>query len=342
MIDLNELQDSARQVLGAVEVPASEEATWAQIVELGWLLVVVPEDLDGLDLGLAGACVVHAELGRKLASAPYLPAILALDAVCQSSHGGRAAWVERLTSGDFATVPLVDSPLQLEGSQLSGVANAVQSADRACAVLVWAGDTLALVPSDQGGVTLTERPSWDRTRRLFDVAFNAVDMDPEWVLASGEEGARLIQRLLVQRDFALAADAVGGADGLLAITVEHLQTRQQFGRPLAMFQALKHRCADLKTRIATAEAALYDGLARCAGQLDDPQAASKGRIASFLGREAFAAMAEESLQLHGGIGMASEHVCHLYLKRSLLGEHLGRAGDRYEYDIADSLVGGVS
>ncbi|MCK9563787.1 MAG: hypothetical protein M0R02_13835, partial [Bacteroidales bacterium] len=227
------------------------------------------------------------------------------------------------------------------GQALTGLATAVQSADNASHVLVWSAGTVALVPTDLPGVTLTERPTWDRSRRLFDVAFENVALDPALILAGGPEGEALTERLLVQRDFALAADAVGSADALLEMTVEYLQTRRQFGRPLAMFQALKHRCADLKTRIAAAEATLSDSLGRYADLPGDPRAAVKGKMTRLLAGLAFSHMAEESLQLHGGIGMASEHPCHLYLKRSLLGEHLGR-GDRYEQDIADSLLENVS
>lgn len=345
MIDLKELRESARQVLDDIEVPGDEQALWNQIVELGWLLVAVPEEFDGLGLGLQGACVVHAELGRKLGTAPYLPAMLALDAICQSQRIDRASWLERLVGGDYVAVPLADAPLsiaQVAGAQtLTGVATAVQSADSASHVLVWSAGTVALVATHQRGVTVTERPTWDCTRRLFDVAFDNVKLDPELILATACEGEALTERLLTVRDFALAADAVGSASALLEMTVEYLQTRRQFGRPLAMFQALKHRCADLKTQIAGAEATLTDCLARYADLLDEPQAVVRGKMVRLLAGQAFSRTAEESLQLHGGIGMASEHPCHLYLKRSLLGEHLGR-GDRYERDIADSLLENVS
>jgi alkylation response protein AidB-like acyl-CoA dehydrogenase len=135
---------------------------------------------------------------------------------------------------------------------------------------------------------------------------------------------------------------VGGAAALLEITVEYLQTRRQFGRPLAMFQALKHRCADLRAMIEAADALLWHGLARAAGPLESDadlrEADALARRARRLAGETFSMVAEESLQLHGGIGMTSEHACHLFLKRAMLSEHLGREPQDYDLGVADALL----
>ena len=104
--DLLELQQSVRQVLAGRAVAADEQDTWPLLVELGWLLAGVPEELGGLGQGLAGACVLQIELGRRLAAVPFLPAALALDALCQSALADRAQWVERLTTGEYVAAPL--------------------------------------------------------------------------------------------------------------------------------------------------------------------------------------------------------------------------------------------
>lgn len=344
-VDISELQESAQRVLGDLEAPAPEETMWSHIVELGWLLVAVPEELGGLGVTVPGAVLLQQELGAKLTGAPYLPALLALDAVCNSQHADQESWIERLIGGELVTAPLADGSVRIEaqgeGYLVTGTATAVQSADLASHLLVWNDVCVALVPLDQAGVTRTERRSWDLTRRLFDVEFSQVQLSAEHVLAAGPEAVALARRLGTQRDFGLAADAVGGATALLDLTVEHLQTRQQFGRPLALFQALKHRCADLKTLIAGAEAALLDSVGRCGETIGSEEAALKGTMAKLLGCSAFARVAEESLQLHGGIGMASEHPCHLFLKRAMLSEHLGRGGDSYEQELAAAFLDGV-
>src|SRR3990167_2852704 len=248
-VELTELQDSARRGMNGAGLAAAEDALWSQIIELGWLLVAVPEALAGLEAGILGASTMHAELGRRLSAAPYLPAMLAVDAICQSDLIERDSWLERLVGGELVTTALAECRIRADGNRrLSGVAVGVQSADSARHILVWTADhdAVVLVALDRPGVEITARPTWDRTRRLFDVHLANVDLADQTILAEGAGASVLIERLLSQRDFALAADAIGGASALLDLTVEHLQTRVQFKRPLAMFQALKHRCADMK------------------------------------------------------------------------------------------------
>lgn len=325
----NELRDSARQVVNGLGAPLGEQASWTQVVELGWLLTAVPEDLGGLGLGLDGACILHAELGRGVAGGPFLPAMLALDAVCASAIADKAAWIEKLTTSFCVTAPLADAPLFMMDGALSGTASAVQSANDAAHILICAPDHVVLAPLP--AAKLTSRPTWDETRRLFDVRFDGVKIDDALVLARGDAAHALSQRLAAHRDFALAADSVGGAAALLELTVDYLKTRRQFGRPLALFQALKHRCADLKSQVSAAEALLLDQLAR--GDAS-PLAAAK---AKQLAASVYAWMGEEAIQLHGGIAMTAEHVCHRYVKRALLNEHLGAPADQVERDIAASL-----
>ena len=336
-----ELRESARQVVDGAGTPAYEDTTWPLIVELGWLLTAVPEELGGLGLGLQGACALHTELGRGLAQAPFLPAMLALEAVCHGEPADQAGLVERLTGGELVTASLAEPDLTLDADgALSGLAPAVQSADRAGYVLLWTrdADCVALVSPQQAGVQLTERPTWDVTRRLFDMQLTGVAPAGQEILARGPAARALVARLQAVRDFSLAADAVGGAAALLDMTVEHLQTRQQFGRPLALFQALKHRCADLRTQLSAAESLLQDGLVQSADEPGDAAAGLRAQKAKFLACTVFSTVAEEALQLHGGIGMAAEHPCHFFLKRAMLGEHLGEREYGYERVIADRFL----
>jgi alkylation response protein AidB-like acyl-CoA dehydrogenase len=338
--ELLELRDSTRQVLGAEGLAAPEDRTWSLALELGWLLVAVPEAQAGLGQGLAGSCALQAELGRSLCTAPVLPAALALDAIVHAARDDRDDWIERLSTRELVTAPLAATALNVTGKQvLDGVAAAVPSADRATHVLVCSADAgcVALVPLQQRGVECVHRDTWDVTRRLFDLRFSGVALDPAWVLARGADAQALSRHLAVHRDLALAADAVGGADAMLAMTVEYLKTRRQFGRPLALFQALKHRCADLKTQVAAAEALLFDSVARIGELASEPRAGVLAQAARSLACAVYARVTEEALQLHGGIGMTAEHGCHLFLKRALLNQQLGR-GDADDLDVADALL----
>jgi alkylation response protein AidB-like acyl-CoA dehydrogenase len=352
--DVRELQDSSRQVLAGLGLASDEAGSWSQIADLGWLMIATAEEMGGLGMGLAGACALQMELGRQLATVPFLPAVLAIEALAGSTLVAKAQWLERMTTGEvYVAVPLAESALSAQRDShgallLTGTLAAVQSADSASHVLVSTtnGEHLGLVATAQPGVTVIERPTWDVTRRLFDLRCDAVTLEENHVVASGTAAQALIAILALQRDYLLAADAVGGAAALLQLTVEYLQARSQFGRPLALFQALKHRCADLKAQTEGAEALLLDSLARFgehSGSIDAIASAElAGKAAKQLACASFATVAEEALQLHGGIGMTSEHNCHLFLKRAMLNEHLGRAQDSYETGIADTFLAGLS
>lgn len=340
---LNELRDSASQVIAGTETPATEQVLWPLIVELGWLLTMVPEELEGLGLGVQEACALHTELGRGLCQAPFLPAMLVVDALAQSGRDDRADTIMQMVGGECMTASLATSSLALDAQAgvVSGTLTAVLSADNASQVLLWTGgaDLVALVPVQQSGLALQPRETWDTTRRLFDVSFDKVPVDALTVLAEGADALAMVARLETLRDFGLAADSVGAASALLDMTVEHLQTRKQFGRPLALFQALKHRCADMKTLIAGADALLLDSITGISsGDLAAAEAGIAATKAKLLACSAFSRVAEEALQLHGGIGMASEHPCHLYLKRAMLSEHLGSGPEQEADRVAANLL----
>lgn len=340
--EIKELRESALQVIADGGIAANEQTTWPQIAELGWLMVSASEELGGLGFGIAGVCALQIEMGRGLATVPYLPAMLAIEAVCNGEIENKEAWVERLsTAVEYIAAPLADSAINVTGNTLNGFATAVASADQASHVLVSTAGCVALVPLNTAGVNVIARQTWDETRRLFDVQFNNVALDAKLTLASGANAKVLSQRISTLRDFGLAADAVGGAAAILAMTVEYLQTRQQFGRPLALFQALKHRCADLKALVEASDALLHDNLGRIATNFGSAEVAvdaeNMGKAVKRLACSAFATIAEEALQLHGGIGMTEEHDCHLFLKRALLNDQLGH-GDSYEMDLADNLL----
>lgn len=338
-MELVELRDSVRRVLQAGGLAAADEVTWSQCVELGWLWIAVPEELDGLNAGIEGACVLHHELGRCLSSSAFLPAMLAVAALCHSDHAGRRDWIGRIASGERVSAPLSACELQYENGRINGKIAAVQSAMHASHVLAWTEDHAAvgLVACDAKGVSILERMGWDQTRQLCDLQLSDVAAESFILLAEGEKAQRLVMRLLNLRDFSLAAESIGSANAFLEHTIEHLQARIQFGRPLALFQALKHRCADMKASIVAADAMLADAL-RNDALLQGEETRTPAMGAKLLATTMFAKVAEDCLQLHGGIGMASEHSSHLFLKRALLNQHLAAAGNVYAAEIAADFM----
>lgn len=343
--ELQQLTDAARQVVNGQGIAPDEQAGWQLVAELGWLMVAVPEAQGGLGMGPSALAALHLELGRGLGSVPFLPQILGIEAVANSEQNAGGNMLEAMMAGEHrVATPLGQSAITVDEEEggkvlLNGLAQGVPSLDRANSALLASADArcVVLVAMDKPGITVSYRPTWDKTRRLFDMRMENVRVESSRILARGDTALALCRRLAIQCDFALAADAVGGASALLEMTIEYLQERRQFGRPLALFQALKHRCADLKAETEGARALLEANLAAAEDGEGNLQVTAQSEIAACEAKQlacaAFSAVAEESLQLHGGIGMTEEHDCHLFLKRALLNEHLGGRPDRYDIDL---------
>jgi alkylation response protein AidB-like acyl-CoA dehydrogenase len=343
-LDRVELQDSARRIFSDTGLAPDRDKSWGLAVEMGWLGLSAPEELGGLEQGRPALCTLYAELGRVLAGAPFLPAMLAIEAVCKAPElADRQAWLDRLIAGELTTASLRPAPLSAkataDGYALSGTLSAAPDADKASHVLVWAeGESLlGLLPLDQAGARLEPRKSWDGTRQLFDVRLDGARLGPDLVLARGEAAAGLARELEAHLLLALAADCMGAAQALFELTVEYLQTRRQFARPLAMFQALKHRCADLRAQVSAVEALLWRTAEQEGHAVLDP-VAEAGALKSFAAT-VFHDVAEEAIQLHGGIGLTAEHPCHLFVKRALLNESLGGERDAWEAAAGAQAIG---
>lgn len=350
--ELRQLADSARQVITRQGLAADEQENWQIIIDLGWLMVALPEAQGGLGMGPEARAILYREMGRGLATTPFLSQMLAIDAVAESDalNASLATLLENMVSGHCrVSTSLAASRADIfdevsDALVISGQIVAVPSLDQAQYVLMSTTDQncVALVALTSPGVSCSQTPTWDETRSLFELELDNVRVPLNRVLARGPSAAKLCRRLMIQRDFALACDCVGAAAELLDKTVAYLQTRQQFGRPLALFQALKHRCADLKAEVEAADALLRASLAisfDASGNLVDGDVADNAACETKkLSSDAFVAVAEEALQLHGGIGMTAEHECHLFLKRALLNEHLGGHADRYTTELASRYL----
>jgi alkylation response protein AidB-like acyl-CoA dehydrogenase len=341
-IEQIELRDAARNILTGLDSKSASAMAWRTITDAGWLALTAPEASGGLDQPLSAACWLHLEQGRALSRIPLLPALMAVDALraCARSRL-HDAWIERVLSGEQLAVSLLEptaADLSLSGKKLSGTVAAVQNAGHASHALISlaAEQLVALVPLDQAGVTVVCCPMWDKTREFTELVLSDVALDDSLVLARGAEARAAIEALVVHLHFGVAADCVGAAEALLQQTVEYLRMRRQFDRPLAMFQALKHRCADLRVTVAAAEALLDDRLQALEEGRGHPIALAKA--AKSMCSSAYRAVAEESLQLHGGIGMTAEHPCHLFLKRALLNENLASPDDACDLAVAEDFL----
>ena len=309
------------------------------IAGLGWFGVEVPEEHGGLGAGAPELVVLLEECGRALVPVPVLgPAALGVGALLSAPDHLRDAWLPRVASGDAVVTAALGTGVTARPAGgaivLDGAADFVVDLVAADAVVVAAaaddGTALYLVPTHAAGMTVEERPVHDRTRRLARLVLDGLVAEPAWRL-----GDDRLSGLLADRGaLAVAADCLGGAERALEITLDHLRTREQFGRPLGSFQALKHRCADMFLAVTAARGAVEHAAAVL---LREDERAVAVSIAKACAGEAYAHVAAEGVQMHGGIGFTWEHDMHLHLKRAMLNEVLFGDGDAHR-DRLDGVI----
>ncbi|MFT4054691.1 MAG: acyl-CoA dehydrogenase family protein [Novosphingobium sp.] len=334
MIELNELTDAAQKAFPADALSPGRDESWRLVAEMGWLIVRLPEEDGGLGLGREASTAIHFEMGRVLATTPLIPAQLGLHAVAASQIPARTEWLERMAGGDY--VPLHLLPTRLETAAdgaISGTVGGVFDADMASGVIARLPCGYVLVPIDAPGVSVVERPIWDASRRLFDLVLDGFTPDPALMLTDDAGAHTLHDAISPEAHLAVAADCLGAANAALEMTVEYMKMRRQFDRPIAMFQALKHRAADMKARIAVAEALLWNRVR------DEAATYVQCGAAKTLAAEAFAFVTEEAIQLHGGIGLTEEHPIHRFMKRAMLNLQLCGAPDWWNEQAGRAALG---
>jgi alkylation response protein AidB-like acyl-CoA dehydrogenase len=349
------LRETARSVLGNRVGPggrqrlrhaaAGDDVLFAELATLGWLSLEVSEDRDGLGAGFAEVAVLVEELGRELAPVPFTAATLGIAAVLAGPAHLQDLWLQELLEGSSVmTVALCDrtgAPGETgitatragEDWHLTGSAMHVLDLPRAQAVAVSAraadSTVVAIVRTDQQGVQCEAQATVD-VSRSFGMLTLDLTVTTDVLIAGPPDGVRVAAALADRAAIALAADALGGAETVLGFSLAYLRERRQFGRPIGSFQAIKHRCADMYVAVEASRSAVEAAAAESdAG--DGGQAAS---IAKAHTTEAFLAVCEEAIQMHGGIGVTWEHDLHLYLKRALLSRALFGATDWHRDRIA--------
>lgn len=294
-----------------------DPALWRSLaVDLGAAGLPVAEDAGGQGASWRETAVVAEELGRSVAGTPFLGS--AVQATALAGAAGADDLVRALAGGTTTAtlaVPLSSGPggafpatVHVSDGRLTGTVRNVAD--------VHLADQL-LVPADGGSVYLVDASaahrddvvSLDLTRPLSDLTFDAAP--GELVIADGRDA---LTAALATGSALLACEQLGLAQRCLGMTLEHLMQRYQFGRQIGSYQALKHRMADLWAGITQARAVARYAVACLAdGDPDAPVAAS---LAQAYCAPLAVKVAEECVQLHGGIGFTWEHPAHLYLKRA--------------------------
>jgi alkylation response protein AidB-like acyl-CoA dehydrogenase len=326
-------QESFREVL---ETAGYVEDLWTGLGDLGMTAILVPEEYGGAGGTLGDVVVVLEELGKVPTAVPYLSsAVLATFVIAAlGDNGQQEKWLPGLASGDLVATVATCGPsgrpdvaslgiVADRGSGkllLSGTATFVPDAGRAD-ILVLAcrdgdGVLFVVVNANTPGVTVTDTPCFDLTRRFADVRCADVVVDPVKVLADVVRGTEVFDQLLAVAALAIAADSLGGLETVTALSSQYAKDRIQFGKPIGSFQAIKHLCADMAIAVATARVAV-DNAYRSGVAAQVPSSIAKSYAAA-----GYAKAAGDCVQVHGGIGFTWEHDAHVFLRRAKLNEAL--------------------
>jgi alkylation response protein AidB-like acyl-CoA dehydrogenase len=309
---------------------------WRRAAALGWTSLLVPENLGGGSVsgnGVHDLAVVAELAGRTIASGPLHPVSTVLAGLVEAPEN-RKDTIESLMSGkSIASWAAYEpgkpwSPQEAaatatrtgSGYRIHGVKDRVEAGAESSALLVVARCDGAvrqfLVPTDAPGVRVEPQSSIDLVKSYAQVYFDGVEVDQTAVLGSAEQTRELIARQSHVAQVLQCAEVVGILDAVLAFTIQWGFDRHSFGRPLASYQALKHKYADLKIWFEACRATTNAAIAAVASR--SPGAEMAVSVAkSYVGEHA-SRMLQDCIQLHGGIGVTWEHDLHLFLRRATL------------------------
>jgi alkylation response protein AidB-like acyl-CoA dehydrogenase len=307
-----------------------DPALWRLAGELGWTGLLAGEEHGGSGQGLVEAALVAEEVGRAVARGPFVPAMVVTRAVDRDGGDDLRAEVLPLLAegGAWATWAFAEPgrPWTVEGLAataradgddivLSGTKTAVQDADGARWLLVTAledGEPASfLVDRDAPGVTVRRQRTLDLTRTFAEVHLDGVRVPASRRLGGG---AAAVRRLFDDATVLHAAGTLGTLERMLELTVDYVQVRVQFGRPIGSFQAVKQACATMAMQVQGARAASY--YAAMSADADAEDAERAACVAASYTSAVAGEVAGSALQLHGGIGFTWEHDLHLFLRRA--------------------------
>lgn len=311
---------------------------WQRAAELGWASLLVPEELGGGSVsgdGVADLALIAEQTGRTVAPGPLHPVSTVLAGLVEAPSGHEES-IEALVSGEAVASWAVYEPKRPFAPQnadigtratrtgsryrIDGVKDRVEAGDRSSLLLVVSAcdDQLRqfVVPTDAAGVKVTPQNSVDMVKRYARVEFDGVEVDESAAVGTAEQTAAIIER---QRQVALVlqcTEIVGILDTVLATTNQWLLDRHSFGRPLASYQALKHRAADMKMWFEAARGTTAGAVAAVSQR--SAAAPKLVSVAKAYVAERAPVILQDCVQLHGGIGVTWEHDLHLFLRRVAL------------------------
>ena len=306
----NNVRAASRDLLEAPEDKLPE--FWKDLTELGWTGIHLPEEFGGSG-GSGGSLqelvVLVEETGYCLAPGPFLPTVWASSVVSLLADVSlKSDVLPGLANGSVIGAVGIGGDLKrADDGTIEGDASLVLSGELANIIILKVGNDMVVVDREQDGVSIKNLVNIDPSRRVAQVKCSGVKVDSTHVLTNGYSVALRLGRTLA------AAEASGGAHACTDMAVAYALVREQFGRTIAHFQAVKHHCANMRVAAECSTAAAWDA---ARAEPEDRQAEFASVVAASLAMPAFRLCGQLNTQVHGGIGYTWEHDAHLYIRRS--------------------------
>ena len=305
-----------------------DDNLWSAMADLGWCGVHLPEAVGGLELDWMSLCLLQEQMGRHLACVPFFDSVVLTASAlkARATHPLAKHWLEKIAQTACVAAMSLNGELAQatpndKGWQLTGTWREVGSAPMAALLLLPAqtpsGETvLFALPRQCEHLNVTPQSTLDRTRCMAQVHALGVDVSLDQCLAQGQDADALLAEVKCLGAIGLAAEQVGVAQRCLDMALAYVLQRQQFGRPIASFQAIKHRCAQMLVEVESARSAVYGAACMVDTQPDLQTLMVNAAQARVTATQASQFCARENLQLHGGVGFTWEYDPHFFLRRA--------------------------
>jgi alkylation response protein AidB-like acyl-CoA dehydrogenase len=305
---------------------------WKGVAEMGWLGASIPEEYGGLGLGYLELCVIAEELGRAVAPIPFSSTVyLFAEAVLAAgTEEQKQKYLPKVSAGEIiGALALSEGPgavtpktihTSVAGGKLTGTKLPVTDGDVADFAVVAARTgsgndegsiSLFIVDMKSAGVKAETIDTVDPTRSHAKVTFDGAAAEP---LGAAGQGWAILDRVFDRAAVLYAFEQVGGSQAALEMARDYAMGRYAFGRPIASFQAIKHKLADMYVATELARSNCYYGA--WALSTDAPELAIAAATARVSATEAYHECSKENIQVHGGMGFTWEFDCHLHYRRS--------------------------
>ena len=319
-----------------------DKDVWREMVDLGWSGILIPQEFGGSDFGLAGISVIMQEVGKTLTPSPlFATAVMGASAINTfGTQEQKAEYLPKIAAGNITTAIAIDeeshhapfnsmAQAELVGDEwvLNGKKKFVVDGASADILIILArtsgikgdkaGLTLFIVDANHTGVEIIKTDMAD-CRNYANIVLDNVTISKDALLGDQESGGEAIDKILDEGRIALSAEMLGNSEAAFEMTLNYLKERKQFGVLIGTFQALQHRAAEMFCEIELTKSAVMAAMQGADENNNDLQRMAS--LAKSIAGETLYLVSNESVQMHGGIGVTDEYDIGFYMKRARVAE----------------------